>query len=69
MIDEVISRKEAIDKGMKTYFTGVQCKNGHIDYRRVDNKTCNQCIKKHNTVMGLLVLDAKQHPDQVSLGS
>lgn len=45
---EVISRKEAIEKGLKMYFTGKPCKYGHIAERRVGNGLCLECSKKLN---------------------
>jgi hypothetical protein len=34
----------AKEKGLKRYFTGKQCKNGHIAERKVANKTCVTCL-------------------------
>tara|TARA_Y100001968_G_scaffold127435_1_gene116339 strand:- start:81 stop:794 length:714 start_codon:yes stop_codon:yes gene_type:complete len=46
---EIISRKEAIEKGLKTYFTGKPCNHSHIAPRRVSNYKCTQCLKnKHD---------------------
>ena len=39
---EIISRKEALKKGLKRYFTGEPCKYGHIDERGV-NSGCITC--------------------------
>ena len=43
---EVISRKDAIEKGLKTYFTGKPCEHGHVTERRVDSKACLECRKE-----------------------
>ena len=40
---KIITRKEAKEKGLKRYFTGKACKNGHIAERLVCNKTCIDC--------------------------
>ena len=40
---KVISRKEAIAKGMNRYFTGKPCKNGHISERSVIDCACVPC--------------------------
>jgi hypothetical protein len=40
---EIISRAEAKAKGLKRYFTGVPCKNGHIDERLVSGGKCCEC--------------------------
>ncbi len=43
---KLVSKKEAIRKGIKNYFTGKKCKNGHIDIRNVRNSTCRMCKKR-----------------------
>lgn len=43
---EVISRKNAREKGLKYYFTGNSCKNGHIVERLVSNGICKTCAYK-----------------------
>ena len=40
---KVISRKEAIEAGLKVYFTGKPCKNGHIAERYVGSGKCSCC--------------------------
>lgn len=40
---KVITRKEAIAQAKSVYFTGVECKKGHIDYRYVTSGTCLEC--------------------------
>lgn len=42
---EIISRAEAKGLGLKLYFTGFQCKRGHINSRRVDNSQCIECAR------------------------
>lgn len=44
----VISRKEAIEKGLKAYFTGRPCKYGHVAERRVSNRACLECEEKYS---------------------
>jgi hypothetical protein len=44
---EVITRKEAIARGLKRYFTGSPCKNGHLAERRADNGQCLKCQTVH----------------------
>lgn len=48
MDTEIILRKEAIAKRLKTYFTGKPCKHGHIAKRFTLSGTCYECI--HNNV-------------------
>ena len=40
---EIISRKDALAKGMNRYFTGKKCKNNHIDQRSVIDFACVSC--------------------------
>lgn len=40
---EIISRKEAKNRGLKRYFTGIPCKNNHISERRVSDWKCVTC--------------------------
>ena len=43
---KIISRKEAIALGLKKYFTGKPCINGHIAERTV-NASCIECLRKN----------------------
>jgi hypothetical protein len=40
---EIISRKEAIERGVRRYFTGKACKRGHFAERCVTSKRCSEC--------------------------
>lgn len=40
---EIISRKEALERGLKRYFTGKPCKRGHVAERQSSNGTCMDC--------------------------
>lgn len=40
---EIISRKDAIERGLKRYFTGKPCKNGHVSERKVSDCRCISC--------------------------
>lgn len=42
---EIISLEEAREKGIKRYFTGNPCKNGHIAERVTHNNHCTVCNK------------------------
>lgn len=42
---EVITRQEAIEKGLRHYFTGKTCINGHVEKRYTSTGTCVQCMK------------------------
>lgn len=43
-----ISRKEALNKGLKTYFTGKPCKKGHVCERDIA-RHCIMCHKHNKT--------------------
>lgn len=42
---EIISRKEAKEKGLKRYFTGRPCKYGHVTERKIKSSDCIECAK------------------------
>jgi len=42
----IISRTEALRLGLKRYFTGVSCLNGHTAERRLRKNRCTQCEKE-----------------------
>jgi len=39
----VVSRAEAIDRGLRHYFTGIECRHGHIDLRFTKTQICLEC--------------------------
>jgi hypothetical protein len=41
--DKIVTRQEAINKGLSTYFTGLPCTKGHISKRGVMGGNCYQC--------------------------
>lgn len=42
-----ITRKEALNKGLKTYFTGKPCKRGHICKRYISKSNCVECHNEY----------------------
>jgi len=42
---EIITRKEAKEKGLTHYFTGKPCKHGHIELRYTATGYCDECRK------------------------
>lgn len=42
---DIVTRKEAREKGLKRYFTGKPCRHGHIAERRTDTAQCCECLK------------------------
>lgn len=45
---EVISRQQALDEGLKKYFTGKPCRKGHISQRTTCDRKCVFCVKLWN---------------------
>lgn len=43
---DVISKDDAIKLGLKHYFTGNECKHGHIARRLVSDRSCMECNKE-----------------------
>lgn len=74
---EIIKRKDAIRRGMVRYFTGKQCKHGHIDERYVVDGNCVTCRrnsfrKKSSTPewrAAQSVRDRKRHAELMSSDS
>lgn len=42
-----ITRDQALSKGLKFYYTGKLCKNGHDTHRWSHNRQCRLCLKSH----------------------
>lgn len=42
---KIISRKEAVEMGLREYFTGKPCKYGHVCPRKVVQNRCVECTK------------------------
>lgn len=40
----MVSLKEAREKGLRHYFTGLACKRGHVSERITINQTCRDCV-------------------------
>lgn len=45
---EIITRKEAIARGLKRYYTGKPCKRGHVAEQRVVDRCCVECHRESN---------------------
>lgn len=43
----IVSREEAIIKGLRRYFTGVACKRGHISERMIVSRNCVSCSARY----------------------
>lgn len=42
----IITRDEAFERGLKRYFTGVQCRQGHIAERYTSTTGCIACLRR-----------------------
>lgn len=40
---QIVSRKEAVEQGLRYYYTGVPCKNGHLQVR-LTTGGCKDCV-------------------------
>jgi hypothetical protein len=42
-LPEIISRRQALDRGLIRYFTGKPCKRGHLVERLTSSANCLEC--------------------------
>lgn len=45
---EIVSKSDAIERGLKRYFNGKPCKKGHISERSVGRDACIECHNERN---------------------
>ena len=50
---DIITRSEAKSVGVGKYFTGVACKNGHVDYRYTQSGACQSCLRSYQSMDNL----------------
>jgi len=55
---EIISEKEARARGLTRYFTGVPCKYGHVDERRVSDRHCCECERERTRAANMTKVSA-----------
>lgn len=69
---EIITRLDAAERGLKRYFSGKPCTNGHESPRFVSNGMCIACLKDHQQkyrtianlkTAGLTRITLDIHPD------
>ena len=65
---DIISRKEAIARGLDYYFTGKPCKRGHIDKRKTQQCGCVSCDRDYykenkETIIGRVSKWQKENKD------
>jgi hypothetical protein len=42
---ETVTRQEAIERGLVRYFTGEECKHGHVAERYTMSGGCVECVR------------------------
>lgn len=45
LMSDIISRKEALERGLKRYFTGKPCRQGHLAEKATVNGACCKCAR------------------------
>jgi len=61
---KITSRKEAINQGMRTYYTGMPCKNGHLSLRATSSSACRECQKAYNKKNLIKINEIKRKKDR-----
>jgi hypothetical protein len=51
-MEAIISRKEAKERGLASYFTGTPCKRGHITKRYTNGGHCDDCQRQEQRLAG-----------------
>lgn len=60
---EIVTRKDAIARGLKHYFTGVPCRNfGHVDVRFLSNNSCYECLRVKKAKRKGLIPESERKP-------
>jgi hypothetical protein len=62
---EVIDRKMALALGLKRYFTGRACSNGHIEERSVSSKNCVLCSKSRDNNRNRIYCDSEREKRRI----
>ncbi len=44
---DIVTRKEAKERGLALYFTGKPCPHGHVAERWASNSRCVECDRKY----------------------
>ena len=60
---DIITRRQAIERGLPHYFTGKLCRNGHIANRTVSRCDCIECVRDQYARW------REKHPDQAKFFS
>jgi hypothetical protein len=60
MLQQVITRQEALKNNIRRYFTGKPCKREHIAERNTSSGTCSECITLANKIFSSLYPEKKK---------
>lgn len=66
---EVITKSEAMSRGLERYFTGIPCKRGHLSERAVSHGHCLECWKAYPRRVPRAALLAKERGELTYVGS
>lgn len=47
MTDEIITRRQAVERGLTQYFTGKPCPHGHLAKRNTVTAACTKCVTQY----------------------
>lgn len=61
---EIISCAKAKEQGLRYYFTGMPCKNGHVSQRLVVNRHCLECHRDANRVENMSIAQVERLNDR-----
>lgn len=66
---EIVSLPEAVDRGLRWYFTGLPCPKGHVAKRSVSNRECRSCVneraKAKRASGGCVELDKRRYSKDI----
>lgn len=57
----IVTRQDAISRGLVKYFTGVPCIHGHLTERRVNNRNCMGCWSDMSLEWAVTAKQAKKN--------
>lgn len=68
MAEEIIGCSDAYARGLKFYFTGKPCKNGHVAKRTLSSRDCHECLmaKRAQTNARAKIYRLKNREDIIS---
>jgi hypothetical protein len=61
----LISRAEAKERELHTYFTGIKCGRGHISKKYVSSRNCVECMATLKASMSAEQIERKKETDRI----